>query len=54
MTTLALATCFLCLASWPFVRTRPVGSVVAILFGLSALGFAVCVWFAVPEAIDAF
>ena len=50
---LASASVFLAL-SWPFVRTRPAGSVVAILFAVSFVGFVVCAWLAVPGAMDAF
>ena len=54
MTTLTLATAFLCLASWRFARTRPAGGAVAILFAVSFVGFLVAAWCAAPGAIDAF
>ena len=50
----SLATCFLCLLSWPFARTRPAGSVIAVLFAVSFAGFLAFALYAVPGAMDAF
>lgn len=54
LTTLSLATCFLCLLSWPLVRRTRAGSLGGLLTAVSFTGFLACAWFAAPGAMDAF